>query len=95
MEEKCPLRVFVPNAFTPGSGMNPYFYPVVPNYTHLEFYIYNRWGQLIFKCDDPNEAWDGTYNGKPAQQDVYVWKIEYLDARNNLGKLRGHVNLIR
>lgn len=75
VEEKCPLRVFVPNAFTPGSGMNPYFYPVVPNYTHLEFYIYNRWGQLIFKCDDPNEAWDGTYNGKPAQQDVYVWKI--------------------
>ena len=27
--------------------------------------------------------------------DVYVWKIEYLDARNNLGKLKGHVNLLR
>ncbi len=75
VEEKCPLRVFVPNAFTPGSGMNPYFYPVVPNYTHLEFFVYNRWGQLIFKCDNPNDSWDGTLNGKPVQQDVYVWKI--------------------
>lgn len=75
LEEKCPLRVFIPNAFTPGSGMNSYFYPVVPNYTHFEFYIYNRWGQLIFKSDDPNDGWDGTYNGKLAQQDVYVWKI--------------------
>ena len=75
VDEKCPLRVFIPNAFTPGGFTNPTFFPVVSNHTKLDFYIYNRWGQLVFKSHSPNDVWDGTFNGKPAQQDIYIWKI--------------------
>jgi hypothetical protein len=43
--------------------------------------VYSSHGALLWKStllDDkgtPAEGWDGTYNEKPCQQDVYVWKI--------------------
>jgi hypothetical protein len=30
---------------------------------------------LLDEAGSPAESWDGTFNGKPCQQDVYVWKI--------------------
>jgi hypothetical protein len=30
---------------------------------------------LLDATGAPLESWDGTYNEKPCQQDVYVWKI--------------------
>jgi len=74
VQEKCPLRLFIPSAFTPnGDGINDLFYPVAPNYETLEFTIFNRWGQVLFESID-GEPWDGTYSGKAVQQSVYVWK---------------------
>jgi hypothetical protein len=43
--------------------------------------VYNSYGALLWKSSQldengaPAEAWDGTFNDKPCQQDVYVWKI--------------------
>jgi hypothetical protein len=43
--------------------------------------IFNTWGTLLFESTEldyagsPKVGWDGTYEGKPCQQDVYVWKI--------------------
>lgn len=51
----------------------------------LKFYhlkIYNTWGQVIFETTklnpdgSPGEAWDGTFKGKPLQQDAFSWQIE-------------------
>ena len=37
--------------------------------------IYNRWGELIWVSEDVNKGWNGYVKGKPAKQDVYVWKV--------------------
>jgi gliding motility-associated-like protein len=38
------------------------------------FQIFDSFGNMIFETDNPfNEFWDGYINGKPAQQDVYVY----------------------
>jgi gliding motility-associated-like protein len=74
VQEKCPLRLYIPSAFTPdGDGMNDLFYPVAPNYETLEFTIFNRWGQVLFESSD-GKPWNGTFHGKDVQQGVYVWK---------------------
>ncbi len=72
------FELYIPNAFTPGSGsLNNVFYA----YSHLlqDFHmeIFDRWGEKIFESNDINTGWDGTYKGKPAQMEVYVWKIWY------------------
>ena len=68
-----------PNAFTPnGDGINDEFGIISPSTLPLfEFYIFNRWGQLIFSSKNQYELWDGTYNGEPSSLGVYVWKAKY------------------
>lgn len=38
--------------------------------------IYDRWGNNVFNSTDPNILWDGTLQGKPAAQGVYVVRID-------------------
>lgn len=99
VEEKCPLRFYVPNSFTPnGDGINDLFFPVAPNFESLEFTIFNRWGELIFHSIQ-GEGWDGRINGEVAQQGVYVWRCSASGYDNNYSKKliskNGVVTLVR
>jgi gliding motility-associated-like protein len=62
----------------------------------FNLYVFNRWGEMIWECHNPNETWDGTYGGKPVQQGIYAWKAEFgvinTDERRTIN---GFVNLIR
>ncbi len=71
------LLIKFPNAFTPdGDGRNDYFKPVLNLVKEAELYIFDRYGNVVFHTTHPDkEFWDGTINGKPAPNDVYVWKI--------------------
>ena len=90
---------YVPNSFTPdGDEHNNTFHPVFTSgYDPMQFemVIYNRWGQELIRCLDPNESWDGTYNGVMCAEGVYVWEITYVVPESNESKtISGHVNLI-
>ena len=91
--------VYVPNAFTPNdNGVNEMFLPVFygSDPVNYDFYIFNRWGELIFDAHHPDVGWDGTYNGVKSPEGVYVYKIIARDQIN--GEMRefvGHINLIR
>ncbi len=93
------FSVWVPNSFTPdGDGINEVFMPVIldhiPDRYRLE--IFNRWGELIFQSVDPTAGWDGTYNGKLAKQDMYVWQLEAASGVDGLSRqYKGHVTLLR
>ena len=59
--------------------------------------IYNRNGQCIFQSIDPEEPWDGTYNGTKCPAGTYTWMIEYLKYAEPETELRntGSVMLVR
>lgn len=91
--------IFIPNSFTPnGDGINDVFYPLSRGVDSHEyrFYVFNRWGQLIFTSHDPLRGWDGTHKGVKAKTDVYVWRVIYY-SREEEKKItkRGHINLLR
>jgi gliding motility-associated-like protein len=79
------LTLYVPTAFTPFtySNNNSVFYAYGVGVWEFEFYIFDRWGTLMFKTNDIYTGWDGTYNGKMVQSDVYVWLAK---ARSITGK---------
>jgi gliding motility-associated-like protein len=73
--------IAVPNAFTPNNDHNnDYLYPLNAwKATRLEFSVYNRYGQLIFRSTDWTKKWDGTFNGTPQPSGAYVWTLKYTD----------------
>ena len=66
----------VPNVFTPnGDGQNDEFRVVYRSLAEFHCWIYNRWGKLVYKWDDPAKGWDGTINRLPAAEGAYYYII--------------------
>ena len=85
VDDRCNLRVFIPNAFTPnGDGLNDRLHIYVEHEVSYETTIYNAWGELVFKGTSEQE-WDGTYKGKKAPQGVYLIKVNISGFLNKLG----------
>lgn len=87
----------MPTAFTPnGDGINDLFQPagLLTSNKVLQFKIYNRWGQLIYN-DNVNHFWDGTFQGVPQPQDIYIYVFEYVPTVGNPVLIRGEFTLIR
>lgn len=86
--EACAVQqelVYIPNAFVVG-GANPLFKPVFA-YTDLreyEFSIINRWGQVFWTTNDPEQAWDGTAGGAQVPLGLYAY---YCYAKNGAGRV--------
>jgi gliding motility-associated-like protein len=87
----------VPSSFSPnGDGNNDYLYPLnAYKATHLSFKVYNRMGQLVFTTNDWTKKWDGTLNEHPQPADIYVWYLEYIDAKGKRQVLKGTTLLVR
>jgi gliding motility-associated-like protein len=93
--------VYLPSGFTPNfDGLNDRFFPQFgcDPLAVIDFWVADRWGNIIFRTDQLGEAWDGTYQGKPSPMDNYIWFIRITFELN--GELRektdrGGVLLIR
>ena len=94
---KVDAGMYVPNAFTPnGDGLNDIFRPIALGIrTFISFNVYDRYGNRVYSTQAINAGWDGTYQGKPLDQDVFVWTVEGIDYENNKISKRGSVMLLR
>jgi gliding motility-associated-like protein len=99
--DNCPSYE-IPNVFTPnGDGkndlLNPFPYRFIDR-IHLR--VYSRWGQLVFKTDDPDINWDGKDQQSKADctAGVYFYTCDvyeqYLDQLKNNAR-RGTIQIIR
>lgn len=67
--------VYLPNAFTPNKDrLNDTYKPGITNLVKGEMKIYDRWGALVYECDEIQKCqWDGiTLNGAEAEAGVYL-----------------------
>jgi gliding motility-associated-like protein len=90
--------IAVPNAFTPnGDGLNDFLYPLnAYKAVNLDFKVYDRYGQLIWKTKDWTKKWDGRINGSLQASGTYVWHLTYTDSdKNKKVDLKGTTSLIR
>jgi len=92
--------IYVPNAFTPNEdGINDIFIPVTVGIDpdNYDFWVFDRWGNMIFYTDEITEGWNGIVLGgsELCQIDTYVWKIKCKDVLDKRHDLIGRVSLIR
>lgn len=95
-----PFSVFTPNAFRPDSEIaeNRLFMPVGTgaDISRFSLKIYDRWGQLIFESNTPENPWDGiNRKGEPAPMGNYVWIANFFDIQGFEHNQKGQVLLIR
>ena len=89
--------VGIPDAFSPnGDGVNDTFGPVGLTPSEIiTFKVFNRWSELIFDGSDADPAyWDGTMNGVPQPQEVYIYLVEYSFG-GEVMMLKGEFTLLR
>jgi len=94
----CFTNIYVPNAFTPnGDGINDRFEIKGYRINSFELFIYDRWGQLIFKSFELSNAWDGQYmdRSKIAPPGTYTWLLRYVQADGRDNATKGTVTLVR
>ena len=69
-------NLFVPTGFSPNDdGVNDVFTLTFENVTEFHMTIWSRWGEIVYETNNPVVVWDGSYKGKPLQQDVYPFVI--------------------
>ncbi|RYZ00797.1 MAG: PKD domain-containing protein [Chitinophagaceae bacterium] len=95
-------NLFLPNTFSPnGDGMNDRFYPRGTGITGIRsLRIFNRWGELVyerteFKANDPLYGWDGSFRGKKATADVYIYTCEIICSNSQVLPVKGDVTLLQ
>ncbi|GAA4459010.1 hypothetical protein GCM10023189_32110 [Nibrella saemangeumensis] len=82
--KQCVADVKVPDVFTPNNdGVNDVLYIHHQRLSSPNFKVYDRWGSLVFITEDLNNNWDGQYKGSPAEDGVYLYKLEYEDCLFN------------
>lgn len=92
--------IWAPNIFTPDlpDNGNDHFHSVSTHLLREQTLIYNRFGELIFQCEEIDCHWDGTdRSGNPCPQGTYVYIIRYTTeyAPYETQLLKGSVTLVR
>ena len=92
--ENCPVRIFIPNAFSPNSNLrNDAFKPIITGvYDSYNMSIFNRWGQIVY--ESKQGSWDGMYKGRPAPDGVYAVLIQ-VRAKGKMLTYRSTLTLVR
>lgn len=79
----------LPNAFSPnGDGINdtyPYggrFYDIFGeecNFEDFQIIIFNRWGEIVYRSQDPSENWDGSFKENDGTIDVLGYYLTFKE----------------
>lgn len=93
-----PYCVKVMDAFTPnGDGKNDLWLVTngAPCAGQISVSVYNRYGGLVYRNENYQNNWDGTYNGKPVADGTYYYQISYRLINNNPVVMKGDVTILR
>ncbi len=94
------ITFYAPTAFSPDNdGKNEVFKVFSKGFLPESFslYIYDRWGEPVFKSTNIENGWNGTVNnsGKLCPPGVYVWFVIFKDSSEDLIQKVGSFTLIR
>ncbi len=92
--------IVFPTAFSPnGDNKNDVFRIIKgKDIKSLDLKIYDRWGELVFSTSNPNDSWDGIYQGQLCEIGTYFYVVQATfdnDVQNTKRTFKGEINLIR
>lgn len=89
-------EVFVPNAFSPnGDGQNDVLYVRGACITSMEFSVFNRLGERVFKTTDITIGWDGVWRGVACENAVFTYVLTGTLLDGSEFSKSGNVSLVK
>ncbi len=89
-------EILLPNTFTPnGDQRNDRFVLRSPNVVDVNFEIYDRAGNLVYKTSNVDEATQLGWDGLNQPNGIYVWNVQVRFTNGEERQAKGKVNLIR
>ncbi|MCB9262454.1 MAG: gliding motility-associated C-terminal domain-containing protein [Flavobacteriales bacterium] len=89
-------KFWIPNAINPKSSNNT-FTVVSPNidYSASSFFIYNRWGEIIFRTNDLRSGWNLSYSpDHKIMTGLYFYDISITDLNGHKHYFTGTLSII-
>lgn len=73
--------IYIPNIFaasakSPNNCFKGVYTKNIEKIISYKLNIYDRWGNLIYKTNNSEDCWDGTFNGRPCEQGVYAYILD-------------------
>ncbi len=94
--------IFIPNAFSPNDdGINDLFKAYISTEVTVpafELMVFDRWGNLMFRTQNPEEGWNGVFRERAMDPAVFVWHLRATVlhcGRLMLLEKKGDVALVR
>ncbi len=88
--------VYVPNAFSPNNdGNNDVLYVRGLFVEKMIFRVFDRWGEMVFESTDVNFGWDGIYQGRKLDPDVYDYYLQVTCYGGLENIIKGNVTLMK
>lgn len=87
---------YMPNSLTPNEdGINETIKPVGLAYAlKYKFIVFNRWGEILFKTDNPKIGWDGKFEGQVVEQGLYFYRLEFVGADDIRHEEKGNITIL-
>lgn len=88
--------VDLPTAFSPnGDGVNDILYVKGGAIESMHLLIFNRFGQMVFESNTLERGWDGRFNGKEMEIEVYAFILEATFIDGTKAMKKGNITLLR
>ena len=93
------LNVLYPNVITPnGDGINDVFEFKSTDFTVKQFYLYNRWGKLVYSITNNSIRWDGKQLSGEIDDGTFYWTLECVNncaKSNEISKNKGFLTVFK
>ena len=75
-----PIRIYLPNIFAPNAknpGNDEFRAYFGDNFELLDYRleVYDRWGNMLFKTEQPEDGWRGSFRDEIMEPGVFVWQV--------------------
>nr|MBP8244789.1 gliding motility-associated C-terminal domain-containing protein [Chitinophagaceae bacterium] len=93
-----PYCIKVMNAFTPNNdGQNDRWLVTDGNPCTDKIFVavYNRYGNEVYRNENYQNNWDGTYKGKPVADGTYYYNVSFKTITGKPISVKGDVTILR
>lgn len=88
-------EIFVPTIFTPnGDNHHDELCVLGGCVSSITFEVFNRWGERVFKTENPEVCWDGLFKGKKVNTGVFVYKAKGTRTDGTTFEAAGNVTIV-